>query len=429
MTIQPFDYQITGIDTLAANNRFFLFDEPGMGKTLQVVRAADKVKVKRALVPCPANITIQWKQKIIELSETGFDADVVSYNKLADNPDFYKKQKYDACFIDEGHYLKNQKAKRTKAVYGAKCDAVGGIIQGIEYVWDMTGSPAPNNYGELWSCLRAIKPSIITMKSGNIMDYWQFVNYFCIVQDTAYGPKIIGNKNVETLKERLAPFMLRRLKKDYRNPPVIDMLTLEPADSLRALREAENSDEGRAIAAALAKDGIEGLAHLSEGQSATLRRLTGLAKVGPIVSQMVDEIEGGLKKLVIVAYHRDVITGIRDGLAKAGIASVVYMGGMTDKQKETAKQTFIKDAECIVFLGQITAAGTGTDGLQEVCGDMLLAEYSWVPEENKQIIGRLDRWGGMANVLARFATLAGSLDEKISASVRRKTADIVALFG
>jgi len=292
----------------------------------------------------------------------------------------------------------------------------------------MTGSPAPNNYSELYPCLRAMVPQVLTMKSGKILTYWEFVEHFCVLEENRFGTKITGNKNTELLKERITPFMLRRLKKDYRNAPVIDTLVLEATESIRALRDIETSAEGRAIAEVLEKQGVGGL-ELINDHIAALRRLTGLAKVGPVVSQVVDEIEGGLKKLVIVAYHRDVIQGLQSGLAKAGVSSAVYMGGMTDNQKENAKEAFIKNPDCSVFIGQITAAGTGTDGLQAVCGDMLLVEYSWVPEENKQIIGRLDRLGGYENVVARFVSLAGSLDEKISASVRRKTADIVALLG
>ena len=421
-------YQHEGIDKFATHNRFFNFDEPGMGKTVQAIHAADRVKAKRVLIPVPANIVIQWQKKVKELQKTDFVADVVSYNKLTDRAEFYKKQKYDVCVIDEGHYLKNRKAKRTKAVFGNKTDAVGSIIQDIEYVWNMTGSPAPNNYSELWSSLRALTPQVITMKSGAILDYWQFVDKFCIVTQNNFGTQITGNKNTEILKERIAPFMVRRLKKDYRNPPVIDTLVLEPSDSIAALKEAESSAEGKELAAMLEKHGVAGL-ELIGGHVATLRRLTGLAKVAPVVSQVVDEIEGGLKKLVIIAYHRDVIEGIQSGLTKSGVSSAVYMGGMTDKQKENAKEVFIKNPDCSVFIGQITAAGTGTDGLQTVCSDMLLAEYSWVPEENKQIIGRLDRLGGFDNVIVRFVSLAGSLDEKISASVQRKTADIIALLG
>jgi SWI/SNF-related matrix-associated actin-dependent regulator 1 of chromatin subfamily A len=418
--------QAEGIDSLAANRRFYLWDRPGFGKTVQLLGAAEKVGAERVLIGCPAGIALQWQQKMREY-DFKIKADVASYNKLADRAAHFRKEKYDVFILDEGHAVKNAKAKRTKAILGAKCDAVGGIVENIPYVWDSTGSPAPNNYAELWTKMRALTPGAITMQSGKVLGYWDFVNKFCVVQDTAFGAKIVGNKDSELLKTRIAPFMLRR-KRDSQ-PPRIDTLTLQPADALKALRDVEQSEEGQEIARVLEQGGVEGLAALAGGQTATIRRLTGLAIVAPLVAQITDEVDGGLDKLVVIAYHRDVIEGIRDGLRTNGISSVVYMGGMTAKQQDDAKHAFINDEKCQVFIGQITAAGTGTDGLQTVCKDMLLAEYSWVPEENGQIIARLDRRGGLAGVLVRFAALAGSIHEKISAAQARKVADIIALLG
>lgn len=426
--MELFDYQQIGIDTLASKNRFFLFDDPGLGKTVQAIRAADKVKAKSVLVLCPANITIQWQKQIKRLSETGFDALVYSYD--AARAKKIPKRKFDVCILDEGHYLKNRKSGRTKAVFGAFSDGRNGIIEDIPYVWHLTGSPAPNNSSELWSQIRAIAPGAITTKNGPILSYWDFIKHFCVVQDNGYGQVITGNKNIELLKERLQPYMLRRKKSETRrSKPIIDDLTLTAAKAASALRDIENSEEAARIRKAMENYGVEGLAKIGGEHVATLRRITGLAKVEPVIQQLVEEFEGGLNKIVLIAYHRDVIDGLQKGLADHGIASTMIIGGMTDKQRENAKETFIKNPNCKVIIGQITAAGTGTDGLQDVASDMMLVEYSWVPEENKQIISRLDRIGQANEVLARFVTLSGSLDEKITAAVSRKTADIVALLG
>ncbi len=418
--------QVEGINRLAESPRFYLWDRPGFGKTVQLLGAAEKAGAEKVLVTCPAGIALQWGQKVREYAIKP-RVDVVSYNKMADNPSLFAKAGYDVCIMDEGHAVKNPKAKRTKALLGPKCDAIGGVIENIPFVWDSTGSPAPNNYAELWTKMRAMTPKVITMQSGRILNYWDFVSRFCVTRETPFGVKIVGNKDSDLLRSRMDSYMLRR-KRDSQ-PPRVDTLVLQPTDALRALREVEQSEEGKEIARVLAKDGVEGLAALAGGQTATLRRLTGLAIVSPLVSQITDEIEGGLEKIVIIAYHRDVIEGIRDGLKANGVESAVYYGGMSAKQQDNAKHTFIQNANCKAFIGQITAAGTGTDGLQTVCKDMLLAEYSWVPEENGQIIARLDRRGGLTGVLVRFAALAGSIHEKISAAEARKVADIIALLG
>lgn len=423
-------YQIDGIKFLAANNRGFLFDDPGLGKTFQAVRAADEVEARRVLAIVPANIVIQWQNAHEEIAQMKREFIAVSYDKVRDKG--IDASDFDVCIIDEGHLLKNRSAGRTKAVYGPKCEATGGIVEKIPYVWELTGSPAPNNASELWTKLRALTPKAITMKSGKIMGYWDFVERFCSTVNNGFGIQITGSKNIDVLKERIAPHMIRRRKDDPkimadRKKPIIGTLRLSASESAKAMRNIDSGPEGRMIAAAL-ESGAEGLKSLTT-HVASYRRLTGLAKVGPVVSQLIDEFEGGLQKIVVIAYHTDVIEGIRAGLERQGIGAAVYEGRMSHTAKENAKTAFRHNANCKAFIGQITAAGTGTDGLQEVCKDMILAEWSWVPEENKQIIGRLDRLGQGNEVLARFVVLSGSLDEKMGVVVARKTADITALFG
>ena len=202
--LTPKPEQIVGIDFLAANKRAFLFDEPGYGKTLQAIRAANKVGASHVGVICPAGIVTQWKKKIKEESANEVEQTVVSYEKARDCADELREMDFDVLIIDEQHYLKNRKAGRTRAVFGPKTDGVKGIIEKVPYVWGLTGSPAPNHPGELWSQLRAIAPGAITTKHGTILDYWSFVAHFCTTRNNGYAEVIVGGKNIELLKERMA---------------------------------------------------------------------------------------------------------------------------------------------------------------------------------------------------------------------------------
>jgi SWI/SNF-related matrix-associated actin-dependent regulator 1 of chromatin subfamily A len=66
-----------------------------------------------------------------------------------------------------------------------------------------------------------------------------------------------------------------------------------------------------------------------------------------------------------------------------------------------------------VFIGNIQAAGTGLDGLQEVCSRCYLAEPDWVPAQNEQAVSRLDRIGQKDLVSAEIFVAPGSISEKI----------------
>ena len=74
-----------------------------------------------------------------------------------------------------------------------------------------------------------------------------------------------------------------------------------------------------------------------------------------------------------------------------------------------------------VFITQIQAGGTGIDGLQTACNNVLFVESSWTPSDNAQAAMRVHRIGQKKPVLCRFVSLADSLDEAVQAVVRRKT--------
>jgi SWI/SNF-related matrix-associated actin-dependent regulator 1 of chromatin subfamily A len=71
-----------------------------------------------------------------------------------------------------------------------------------------------------------------------------------------------------------------------------------------------------------------------------------------------------------------------------------------------------------VFLGQLDAAGVGYT--LTAASDVLLAEASWSPSKNLQAINRVSRIGQKNACLARFVSLAGSVDEIVNMVQLRK---------
>ena len=58
---------------------------------------------------------------------------------------------WDVLILDEGHVLKNPEAKKTRFVYGHKLDGKGALVGNAANVFLLTGTPMPNNAGELWT--------------------------------------------------------------------------------------------------------------------------------------------------------------------------------------------------------------------------------------------------------------------------------------
>lgn len=415
-----FPYQVEGARWLANVGRGLLADEMGLGKTAQAIAAAKTAGVGYVLVVCPASVVPSWRREIARFWPDCPAWNVVSYDHVARRVgvlDWGATGIPSVLILDEAHYLKNRTAKRTRAIFGEKCDGVGGLAQEATHVFCLTGTPTPNNPSELWPMLRAVMPGAIPGEKKPLT-YSQFLHRYCVLRDNGFGLEIVKGKNLAELRSRIAPYILRRKKDDVLKdlPPIrFDHLFLEgdlglPSD-LAALSSLLNF--------VLDSEGVDGLPKVAQQVSA-LRRITGLAKVKPVLAWVNDWIEAGGKKLVVFAHHRDVIEALRIP------HSVVLTGSTSAHDRHAAIDAFQNDPDVRVFIGQIQAAGTGIT--LTAASDALFVESSWVPAENEQAAMRIHRIGQKNACTVRFATLAGSIDEKIQRAVLRKTADITKLF-
>ena len=324
--------------------------------------------------------------------------------------------------LDESHYLKNPKSKRTKAVFGPKCDRIGGIAENADRVYCLSGTPAPNDPSELWPSVRALAPDLLDKRQHS---YWGFVTKYCRTRDNGFGLQIIGGRNMGELRGRLEPFILRRKKEDVLPQlPALRLETLFLDGVLSRELSVLSAEYAGQIEAALAADGVEGLAKLAP-HVAKLRRLTGILKVPGVVETVENEV-GHDGKIVLFAYHTGVIEALEAELIDRGFGVVVVDGACPAGFRTTRVDRFQSDATVQVFIGQLTAAGTGLT--LTAASEAIIVESSWVPAENEQAAMRIHRIGQKNACRVRFATLADSLDEKINRAVMRKAADIATLF-
>ena len=149
----------------------------------------------------------------------------------------------------------------------------------------------------------------------------------------------------------------------------------------------------------------------TQGHISTVRKEMGIAKVPLVVEHVARLLNGGMDKLVLFTWHREVLAKLHDELAGYGAVSVP--GGVTTVQKHSRKKAFMEKPNIRVFIGNILACGTGTDGLQEVCSHAVFSEFSWVPGDNDQAVDRLWRMGQAGNVMAEFLIAPDSMDEKV----------------
>lgn len=458
----PFPFQIVGAHFLAGKKQALLADEMGLGKSAQVVVACDLIGAKDVLVICPANVRPNWLREFQRFSpldrpgrviQTGTDrpgpgVNVVSYDLLANDKlrAAVKALSWCVLVIDEAHYLKERRAKRSKTIYGH----AGRPGLTADFTWRLSGTPAPNDASELFTHL----------KSAGLYDrnHTDFVSEFCTGFDSPYGYRITGNKNVDRLKALLAQFMLRRKKDEVmkelppitfhevtveRSPVELDPTFYEQWRPLGAGEEgqakflAELKTLDTTLKASLnaintstsryRTDDRLSLLESMDKPMISLRRYIGMAKLPAVADIIIQELtDKAYDKIVLFAVHMCVIEELRVRFKK--FHPVTLYGGTPAEKRQANIKRFMTDPSCRVFIGNITAAGTGIDGLQTVAHEVGFVEASWVPSDNAQAAMRCHRIGQDKPVRVRFFSCAGSVDEDVNAALRRKTIQLAQIL-
>ena len=432
-----------------------LADEMRLGKTPQAIAAADKISASPILVLCPAIVRMNWLREFAKFSSRslsaavllagnqieparGADLVVCSYDLLQNNKVFalLRSRRWQLVILDEAHYLKSTDATRAARAWGRS-----GLVHSSTRTWALTGTPAPNHAAEMWIMLRVFGAPVGTHEA--------FVAEFCTGFNTPYGYKITGTKNADKLKELLKPIMLRRTKKEVRpdlptarysdvvvEPGELDIGQLEMAFTsyIGDPRGMKGLDADVALQRKLLEAKFKAAATEDEKlqvlnstvkQTAMLRRYTGMLKAQAIAELVRYELENGLDKIVLFAIHKAVIEELRERLASFG--AVTLYGGTPPAKRERHLDSFNNNPKCRVFIGNIAACGVGIS-LAKGASDVLFAESDWVPMNNAQAAARVDDPEQRNALTVRFAALAGSIDEHVTATLRRKTEDLAKIF-
>lgn len=270
-----FDHQIIGVRELVkwaepdrgrvCGGCFWLQDEMGNGKTKQCIDAAQILywhgRIHRVMVVAPAAVRGVWFDKdlgelarhlwkatparIIEfhkpvrewhsgpaLGETRFPKRmewlITNYDYIRDPARLLKLIQFVAqpgtlLIADESSALKNPQAKQTKAFVKLR--------KAASRVWLLNGTPISHSPMDVHS-----QSNVMDVRILNAPTKIQFRSQYAIMggRGPLAGKIIIGWKNLDVLQKKLAPYVLRRLKKDCldlpeKMPPITWQVRLTPA--------------------------------------------------------------------------------------------------------------------------------------------------------------------------------------------------------
>ncbi len=430
-------YQLEGVKWLERLRVMFLngilADDMGLGKTLQAICAVTqhmKKKGSHTLIVCPTSLLYNWKEefgkfnpkmkvvvvdgipsnrkRIIEqLSQ--YDILVTSYTLLQKDIESYKKVSFSYVILDEAQHIKNRGTRNAKSVK---------MVQ-AEHRLILSGTPIENSLDELWSLFDFLMP-------GFLGSYDRFVEKYIRISGKEQ------QKNLEYLRKKVAPFILRRMKVDVLDdlPPVSEIVYHCQLSEVQMNLYRSYADSARdELVKLVERDGFD---RVQIHVLATLTRLKQIcchpaifakekaesgdsAKYELLMELLQTLIEGNHKTVIFSQYTR-MLQIMRDDLELRGIR-FVYLDGSSKNRLEVVKQ-FNEDPAIPVFLVSLKAGGTG---LNLVGADTVIHyDMWWNPAVESQATDRVHRIGQKNSVSAYKLITLNTIEEKIAEMQRKK---------
>ncbi|MCR5558734.1 MAG: DEAD/DEAH box helicase [Schwartzia sp.] len=432
------DYQVTGfswLSGLAAHGLGgILADDMGLGKTLQVLAFLLSKKEEGrepSLVVTPTSLMYNWldeaarftpgikaaaidgtkKERGEKLASADCDLIITTYNMLKRDIELYEKMKFRYCFLDEAQHIKNpttQNAKAVKRIRAERCFA-------------LTGTPIENTLTELWSIFDFLMP-------GYLGTHKRFHSHFEIPIVRAQDPQASAE-----LRRHIAPFVLRRLKKDVltelpdkvesrmvcemttKQTKVYDAYFAQAQKDFRKELKAHGFDASHIKILAL----LTRLRQIACDPSLFLENYDGGSGKLDLLEEILQEAVSGGHRVLIFSQFTTMLARIAQRLSFIGL-KYYSLDGSTPALTRVSLVKDFNTGNVPVFLISLKAGGTGLN----LTGADMVIHYDpwWNPAVEDQATDRAYRIGQEKNVQVIRLVTRGTIEEKIFALQEKKKA-------
>lgn len=424
LKVTPYPYQTEGIEQGLKWKRFFLADEPGLGKTLQSIGIIHAARAWPCLVICPSSLKINWQREVEKFTDAKalvltdavrttwpyllqmkmFQYIIVNYESLRKyfvwdikgGKSFRLKdvvfcpqiRLFRSVIIDESHRVKDASTQQAKFAKG--------LTAGKEYIILLSGTPVVNRPADLVTQL-------------SIMDRLKdFGGRGQFLLDYAQGEKEASN--LDELSRRLyATCLLRREKAkvltqlpdktrvdlyvDIANREEYDTAAENLAQYLREYKQCSEPEIRR-------KMRMEALVRFM-----ALRGIAARGKVAQAVDFIRVFLESG-KPLVVFCSLHDIV----DELRKAFPRAVTVTGRDSAVMKQAAVDSF-QQGKSKLIICSIKAAGVGLT--LTAASRVAFIEFPWTYADCQQCEDRCHRIGQKDNVTCYYLIGRGTIDRKL----------------
>ncbi len=484
-------YQKVGRHCGVKNEAFALFMEQGTGKTPTAISVVvndylkKKPKFYRALIICPNNVRFNWEVEIgrfcpiphkvtvirgtkIERQKKLIEAilptngekisfAVASYGALTHTlEEFTLKSvaglpleetgiQWDMAILDESHYIKSPRSKRTKACHKLRDASKKRLV--------LTGTPYVNSLYDLWAPWEFMGKYL-----SGASNYNAFREIHAPYDREVDGPEQFDR--VPLLQERLARTSFRITKKDAMPDlpeKVYDTLEVDMTPEQAAMYQRVANQLFLEIENELGEQNemkvnniltkLLRLAQVTSGflswdaqysEEGELIRPKSIDRLDPnnkleALIPLLKEKEPHEKSIVWACFEQDLKT-ITGRLKLEGIDSVLFYGKTKDDERQEAERRFNEDSSCKVFVGNPAAGGVGLnllgydyrnnspDEMSRLtnCSHIIYYSQNWSLTARAQSEDRAHRRGTRQNIRITDLTIPGSIDEEIRKRVMDK---------
>jgi SNF2 family DNA or RNA helicase len=405
-------FQWAGVRYVLDARRAFLADEQGLGKTVQALAALEAEGAFPAVVVCPASLKLNWEREagrwlpqrtrtVVSGRGTAVaaaDITILNYEIVGDHGAALARARPRALILDESHYCKNPRAKRTRAVR-----KLAEALPADALRLALTGTPVTNHAEEIVSQLRII---------GRLDEFGS-------------GAKLLRRFTGPDSEERLHWHLrrrcfARRLKRDVlpqlpaKRQVVVPMALdnekdyrLAERDFIAWLRE-QPIDLGELDAKIAAALRAERLAQLN-----ALKRLAARGKLAAAVMWIHDFLEAD-EPLVVFSHHAEVQEALMRGFPEAGH----LLGRDSQAARDATVRAYQEGTGPPLLIASTLVAGQGITLTR--ASNVAFLELEWTPALHDQAEDRLHRIGQRDAVTAWYLLAAGTIDETIAELLHRK---------
>lgn len=428
-------YQKIGFKWLKSLDEYglggILADDMGLGKTVQLLALILSYKEntkssKPSIVVSPSSLTLNWQSEINKFASSikvqvihgnvedrirqineinNYDIVITSYDLLKRDIDLYKEKNIEFKYIiaDEAQYIKNNNTQNSKAIKEINAKTK----------FALTGTPIENSLSELWSIFDFIMP-------GYLFSYRKFKQIYEL-------PIVKENDMVLTnrLKKLIAPFILRRIKKD--------VLTELPDKTITVLNNEMQGEQldiyisylagaKQEISMEIKNKGFEAsqmkilallmrLRQICCHPSLFIENYEGESSKLNQCMQITKDAVGSGHKILIFSGYTSMFNILEKNLRKEGIEYFKLTGQTKVGERIKLVEEFNQNDNIKVFLISLKAGGTG---LNLTGADMVIHYDPWwnISAEN-QATDRTYRIGQKKNVQVYKLITKNSIEERI----------------